>query len=205
MKTEVVYLYASVTQSGNIFQSVKDIPIMEVAPSYVSNLKPKGNNLVGPCPFHSEKTPSFFVFAIKNSFRCFGCGEHGDSVDLVCKIFNLRPADAARLICRDFGIQVNSQDINPAAIRKAREVAHDREIETAFRQWCDRTYEALCIPYRAIHKVLLKPENIERIADLYTTEAVIEYYLDILLRGTDKEKLQLFLSREAERWTSRQT
>ena len=202
----MAYLYASITHKANIFQSVKEIPIIEVAQHYLPDeLHQKGSRWVTRCPFHNEKTPSFFISSSKNRFVCYGCQEHGDSVDLVAKLFNLRPADAARLIAKDFGVHIDNQPVSPAAVRKARDAERNREIQTAFNQWCDRTYEALCIPYRAIHKVLLKPENIERIADLYTTEAVIEYYLDILLRGTDKEKLQLFLSREAERWTIKQT
>ena len=46
------------------------------------NLRKKGNNLVGLCPFHSEKTPSFTIFP-DNRFKCFGCGKYGDSIALL--------------------------------------------------------------------------------------------------------------------------
>lgn len=51
----------------------------------VVKLKEVGPNLVGSCPFHNEKTPSFKVSRTKNIFKCFGCGESGDSIDFVMK------------------------------------------------------------------------------------------------------------------------
>jgi len=58
------------------------------------------------CPFHSDKTPSLKVY--DEHFYCFGCGEHGDAIAFVGKIFNLSPLDAARKLASDFGIAVDS-------------------------------------------------------------------------------------------------
>lgn len=52
--------------------------IEDVVGSYV-NVKRRGRNLVGLCPFHSEKTPSFTVYPDSQSFYCFGCGAGGMS------------------------------------------------------------------------------------------------------------------------------
>ncbi|HPA31371.1 MAG TPA: CHC2 zinc finger domain-containing protein, partial [Bacteroidia bacterium] len=53
--------------------------IEEVVGDFVS-LKKRGANLLGLCPFHNEKTPSFTVSPAKGIYKCFGCGKAGDSV-----------------------------------------------------------------------------------------------------------------------------
>ena len=56
--------------------------ISEVISNYVS-LKKRGRNLVGLCPFHSEKTASFNVYPNSSSFYCFGCGVGGDVINII--------------------------------------------------------------------------------------------------------------------------
>ena len=53
--------------------------IEEIVGEYV-NLQRKGKNLMGICPFHSERTPSFCVYPSNGSFYCFGCGAGGDVI-----------------------------------------------------------------------------------------------------------------------------
>ena len=54
--------------------------IEEVVDDYV-NLKRRGVNMIGLCPFHNEKTPSFTVSPSKNLYKCFGCGKGGGAVN----------------------------------------------------------------------------------------------------------------------------
>ena len=69
--------------------------IEEVVSSYV-NVKRRGRNLVGLCPFHSEKTPSFTVYPDSQSFYCFGCGAGGDVVTFVRRMENLDYIEAVK-------------------------------------------------------------------------------------------------------------
>ena len=62
--------------------------IESVVSGYV-NLRRSGRNLMGLCPFHGEKTPSFVLYPESNSFYCFGCGAGGDTITCVRKIENL--------------------------------------------------------------------------------------------------------------------
>jgi hypothetical protein len=57
-------------------------------------LKRKGRELVGLCPLHQDKTPSFYVYE-DNHYHCFGCGAHGDSVDLCAAYEGIRLVEAA--------------------------------------------------------------------------------------------------------------
>ena len=70
----------------------------------VVTLKRAGGNLVGRCPFHSEKTPSFTVFPATSSYYCFGCGEQGDVIDFTARYLGGNPHSAAIQLARDFGI-----------------------------------------------------------------------------------------------------
>ncbi|HMW75439.1 MAG TPA: CHC2 zinc finger domain-containing protein, partial [Saprospiraceae bacterium] len=56
--------------------------IEEVVGDFVT-LKRRGINFIGLCPFHNEKTPSFNVNPARNIFKCFGCGQGGDSVQFI--------------------------------------------------------------------------------------------------------------------------
>ncbi|MEG1882026.1 MAG: AAA family ATPase [Clostridia bacterium] len=70
------------------------------------------------CPFHSEKTPSFSVKREDNMFKCFGCGESGDSVDFVAKIKNIDKVDAAKLLAGLYHIDIDIEQ--PKARNTAR-------------------------------------------------------------------------------------
>lgn len=79
--------------------------IEEIASSYV-NLKRRGKNLVGLCPFHSEKTPSFNIYPENNSFYCFGCNKGGGVFQFVMGVENLAFPDAVRWLAQRAGMQV---------------------------------------------------------------------------------------------------
>jgi DNA primase len=134
--------------------------IVQVISGYVSLTK-SGNSYRGLCPFHQEKTPSFFVSEAKKIFHCFGCGESGDVFAFIMKQEKLGFQSAARLLANRFGIalperQMTAQQrrqltereeayaINEAAARyyhdtllsdprgkKARAYLHDRGISAA--------------------------------------------------------------------------
>ncbi|MEI6614441.1 MAG: DNA primase [Chrysiogenales bacterium] len=79
------------------------ISIVDVAALYVS-LKPAGKCYKALCPFHSEKTPSFFVYPEKNSFSCYGCNRFGDIFDLVQQMENLEFVEAMHFLAEKFNI-----------------------------------------------------------------------------------------------------
>ena len=71
--------------------------IEDVASSYVQ-LKRRGRNLVGLCPFHNEHTPSFNLYPESGSFYCFGCGAGGDVITFVRRIENLDYMEAVKFL-----------------------------------------------------------------------------------------------------------
>ena len=79
--------------------------IESVISAYV-NIKRRGRNLVGLCPFHGEKTPSFTVYPETASFYCFGCGAGGDAITFIKKIENLDYLDAVKFLADRVGMRM---------------------------------------------------------------------------------------------------
>ena len=79
--------------------------IVDVVSKYVT-LKRSGNSLVGLCPFHREKTPSFSVVPDRQYCHCFGCGEGGNVISFIEKIEHLDFRDAVELLAQNAGIKL---------------------------------------------------------------------------------------------------
>ena len=96
--------------------------IEEVVGDYV-NLKRRGVNQIGLCPFHDEKTPSFTVSPAKGIFKCFGCGESGNSIGFVMKHEQLSFPEAVRLIAEkyNFELEETEQTAEELQLRDERE------------------------------------------------------------------------------------
>ncbi|MBR5452046.1 MAG: DNA primase [Clostridia bacterium] len=79
--------------------------IESVISSYV-NLKRRGSNLIGSCPFHNEKTPSFTIWPDKGSYYCFGCGAGGDVITFMMQIERLDYVEAVKVLAERVGMQL---------------------------------------------------------------------------------------------------
>ena len=86
--------------------------IENVISGYV-HLRRRGRTLVGLCPFHGEKTPSFTVYPDTESFYCFGCQAGGDVVTFIKKMENLDYIDAVRLLAERSGLQMPENRFDP--------------------------------------------------------------------------------------------
>ena len=82
--------------------------IIDVVSNYVE-LKQRGRNFFGLCPFHSEKTPSFSVNPDKQIYKCFGCGSGGGSINFIMEIENLEFIDAIKSLAQSFNIVLDIQ------------------------------------------------------------------------------------------------
>ncbi len=88
--------------------------IDSVISSYV-NLKRRGRNLVGLCPFHSEKTPSFNVYTESSSFYCFGCGVGGDVISFIMKAENLDYMEAVKFLAQRSGLSLPENNFDDSS------------------------------------------------------------------------------------------
>ncbi len=83
--------------------------IEEVIGDFVS-LKKRGANHIGCCPFHNEKTPSFYVSPSKGIFKCFGCGEAGDVVAFLKKHEHFTYPEALRWLAQKYNIEIHEEE-----------------------------------------------------------------------------------------------
>ncbi|MEE1369007.1 MAG: DNA primase [Acutalibacteraceae bacterium] len=128
--------------SDSFLQELKmKTDIEDVISTYVS-LKRRGATLVGLCPFHNEKTPSFTVYPATQSFYCFGCGAGGDAITFVKKIENLDYLDAVKSLAQRAGLQMPQEGFDDSLSKRRRRIL-------------EMNREAA----RFYHSVLLSPEG----------------------------------------------
>ena len=98
-------------------------------------LKRRGKNLVGLCPFHNEKTPSFTVYPESQSFYCFGCGAGGEVISFIRRIENLDFSEAVRFLCDKSGMLMPSEGYdNSMAEKRKRMYEINREAAKFFHE-----------------------------------------------------------------------
>ncbi len=108
--------------------------IESVVSPYVA-MKKRGRTLVGLCPFHSEKTPSFTVYPESNSFYCFGCGAGGTPITFVSKIENLDFIDAVKSLAQKYGVSMPEDGYDDTlSKRRSRILSANREAARFFHQ-----------------------------------------------------------------------
>ena len=104
----------------SIDEVLERVRIEEVVQDFV-NLKRRGSNMIGLCPFHHEKTPSFSVSPTRNIYKCFGCGKGGDSVRFVMEHEGYDYPEAIRYLAGKYGVQLEETQQDADSIKAERE------------------------------------------------------------------------------------
>ena len=172
-----------------IFEIVKEnVNLREAAELYGIDVNRYSKAL---CPFHNDRHPSLYV--ADNHYYCFTCGEHGDVIDFVGRLFQLSPYDAARKLMADFHL---SPDKPPSAA-----AIHAKHIRTEAQQLMEN--ERLCFSILSDYahvlrdwKVRYAPQSPAEAPDERFVEAChkldeVEYYLDILTSGNSYERSEV--------------
>ena len=73
-------------------------------------LKRRGANLVACCPFHNEKTPSFYVSPSKGIYKCFGCGKAGSAVGFLMEYEHSTYVEALRYLAKKYHIEIQEEE-----------------------------------------------------------------------------------------------
>ena len=180
----------------NLFEIVKyGVSCREAAERYGVEVNHYGMAL---CPFHNDRHPSLYV--ADDHYYCFACGEHGDVIDLVSKLFQLSLYDAARKLMADFHL---SPDKPTSAV-----ALHAKRIRTEAQQL--RENERLCFSVLSDYahvlrdwKVSCAPQSSEEAPDERFVEAChkldeVEYYLDVLTSGDSHECTEVIQQQMAD-------
>ncbi|MGD9230684.1 MAG: CHC2 zinc finger domain-containing protein [Desulfobacterales bacterium] len=180
----------------DISEIKQNIDLVSVMESAGVELKRSGTRHVGLCPFHAEKTPSFFVFR-DNHFKCFGCGEHGDCIDFVQKMYGLSFPDALKYL----GIEQGEP--TPETRRKIERRKHRAELVRQFRDWEQWYGMEISDLWHKTKRLMMKgipTEDLELYAPLFHMLPVWEHHRDILINGNDIEKFKLYKEAQDERF-----
>ena len=100
-----------------IFEAAR---IEEVVSDFVT-LKKRGVNLLGLCPFHNEKTPSFTVSPSKGIYKCFGCGVGGNSVSFLMAKEHYNYPEALKYLAEKYNIEIVEEEMTEEQTERANE------------------------------------------------------------------------------------
>ncbi|TKC03410.1 DNA primase [Pedobacter cryotolerans] len=92
--------------TGETIEKIKETARIEEVVGDFVHLKKRGSSLIGNCPFHGEKTPSFHVSVSKGIYKCFGCGVAGDSVRFVMEHEKYSYPEALKFLANKYNIEV---------------------------------------------------------------------------------------------------
>ena len=101
-------------------------------------LRRVGGDFRGLCPFHQEKTPSFYVSPGRNAFHCFGCGAGGSVIRFLMDYENLAFPEAIQRLAESAGIVLRQQADDPDARREAQFAGRLKEVHTRLTEWYHR-------------------------------------------------------------------
>ncbi len=112
--------------------------IVDVVSEFVT-LRKRGVNYVGLCPFHADKSPSFYVSPSKNICKCFACGEGGTSVHFIMKHEQLSYFDALRFLAKKYNIEIQERELT----EREKQVRNDRESMLIVNSWAQQYFSTL--------------------------------------------------------------
>lgn len=172
----------------NLFESVKAAVTVRQAVEHYGLEVNRGNMVC--CPFHNDRRPSMKLN--EDYCYCFGCGAHGDVIDLVTRLFNLSSYDAAKKLAYDFGIDPDKPPA-AAALRKPK-----YPLAKAFQKEEIHCQRILCEYLHLLEhwKMQYAPKTPEDTLDDHFVEACqmldyIEYLADILTVGDLEERVAM--------------
>lgn len=120
---------------GTIQQILDAAEIADVVGDFVT-LKRRGTGMIGLCPFHNEKTPSFNVSQSKGIYKCFGCGKGGSSVNFIMEHEHLSYTDALRWLANKYNIPIREKEESPEDIIER----NDRESQLIVSEFAQKFF-----------------------------------------------------------------
>ena len=166
---------------------LKSIDLVHLAHAHGVETKKSGTRYIGLCPFHDEKTPSFFIFP-GNRFYCFGCHAKGDAATFIMMMYGCTFPEA-------LGIQKTDKPFSREQARQVHKVKAKRALVDSFRAWeaeySSRLGKLIVSAYQCLLRIKTG-EDLDKIAWVHNPLSIWEYHLDVLCYGNDKERYQLF-------------
>lgn len=168
--------------------------IVEVISDFVS-LKRRGANFIACCPFHNEKTPSFYVSPSKGIYKCFGCGKSGTAVGFVMEHESMTYVEALKYLAKKYGIEVKEKEDSPeeiAARQRSESLYLVMDFAEKFFQESLKTPEGRSVGYAYFRSRGLEDSTIEKYGlgwspkggSVFSREALAKGYKEEFLTAT---------------------
>ncbi len=181
-----------------IEEVVRRNDISDVVGNYVQ-LKRKGRLYSGLCPFHSEKSPSFYLYPETQSFYCFGCGEGGDVITFIKKINNIDYLEAVKMLAERVGMPAPSEDDKVGRMR-SRVLAINKDAARYFHACLNSSVEQARVARAYWRRRGLDDKTIVRFGLGFAPDDYRATYLYLKDRGyTDEELLESGLVKRSEK------
>ena len=167
--------------------------IVDVVSEFVT-LRKRGVNYVGLCPFHDDKSPSFYVSPAKNICKCFACGEGGTAVHFIMKHEQIGYFDALRFLAKKYNIEIAERELSDEEKR----VRSDRESMFIVNAWAQQYFsqmlhehvEGKTVGMRYFIERGFREETIRKFQLGYSLDQRDALYQQAIRKGYKKEYLE---------------
>lgn len=167
--------------------------IVDVVSEFVT-LRKRGVNYVGLCPFHDDKSPSFYVSPAKNICKCFACGEGGTAVHFIMKHEQIGYFDALRFLAKKYNIEIAERELSDEEKR----VRSDRESMFVVNAWAQQYFsqmlhehvEGKTVGMRYFIERGFREDTIRKFQLGYSLDQRDALYQQALRKGYKKEYLE---------------
>ena len=167
--------------------------IVDVVSDFVT-LRKRGVNYVGLCPFHDDKTPSFYVSPAKNICKCFACGEGGTAVHFIMKHEQMGYLDALRYLAKKYNIEIHERELTD----REKQIRSERESLFIVNAWAQQYFTSMLhehidgrnIGMRYFAERGFREDTIRKFQLGYSLEQRDALYQEALKRGYKKEYLE---------------
>ena len=158
----------------NTIEQIMDAAKIEEVVSDFVALRRRGVNMIGLCPFHNEKTPSFTVSPAKNLYKCFGCGKGGKPVHFIMEHEQMSYPDALRWLAKKYHIEIKERELTDEE-RQAQNIRESMFVINEYAQQffvdtLHTTQEGEAIGLGYLHRRGLRSETIKKFGLGYSPE-----------------------------------
>lgn len=181
----------------NIFDEVKERTNMRSIAECYGFTPDRGNYIC--CPFHSEKTPSMRLY--EHDFHCYGCGEHGNGISFVMKLYNLPAIEAAQKINADFALGL---DIGRSRAPQKKTITAS-QLLSYYQQWEKYAFRVLNGYYKLLKLWFeeFAPKSPDDEPYPLWVRAChelpkVKHFTMILIQGSDEERRSFFINHREE-------
>ena len=180
-----------------IFEEVKERTDMRSIAEYYGFTPNRGNYIC--CPFHSEKTPSMRLY--EHDYHCYGCGEHGDGISFVMKLYNLPAKDAAQKINADFALGLDigrSREPQKKTVTASQLLSYYQEWEKWAFLMLNGYYKLLRLWFEEFAPKTPDDEPYPLWVRACNELPKVKWFCMILMQGSDEERRSFFINHRGE-------